>query len=67
MQKYAYKEDWSEEKLQNLEAENYPSLVEYIQTIDECMEAGRKVLRKQSHTAMRVYHRLWGTEAVIPV
>ena len=58
VQKYAYKEDWSEEKLPNLEAENYPSLVEYIPTIDEWMEADRKVPRKQRHTAMRVYHRL---------
>ena len=58
VQKYAYKEDWSEEKLPNLEAENYPSLVEYIPTIDEWMEADRKVPRKQRHTAMRVYHWL---------
>lgn len=58
VQKYAYKEDWSQEGLPNLEAENYPSLKEYIPTIDEWMEADRKVPRKQRHTAMRIYHRL---------
>lgn len=58
VQKYAYKEDWSQTELPNLEAENYPSLVEYIPTIDEWMEADRKVPRKQRHTAMRIYHRL---------
>lgn len=58
VQKYAYKEDWSEERIPNLEAENYPSLKEYIPTIDEWMEADRKVPRKQRHTAMRIYHRL---------
>lgn len=58
VQKYAYKEDWSEDELPNLEAENYPSLAEYIPTIDEWMEADRKVPRKQRHTAMRIYHRL---------
>lgn len=58
VRKYAQKEDWSEEKLPNLEAENYPSLVEYIPTIDEWLEKDRKIPQKQRHTAMRVYHRL---------
>lgn len=58
VQKYAYRENWSEEKLPNLEAENYPNLEKYIASIDEWMEADRKLPRKQRHTAMRIYHRL---------
>ncbi len=58
VQKYAYQEDWSAEQLPNLEAENYPNLEKYIPSIDEWMEADRKLPRKQRHTAMRIYHRL---------
>ena len=58
VQKYAYQENWSAEKLSNLEAENYPNLEKYIPSIDEWMELDRKLPRKQRHTAMRIYHRL---------
>lgn len=58
VQKYAYQENWSAEQLPNLEAENYPNLEKYIPSIDEWMEADRKLPRKQRHTAMRIYHRL---------
>lgn len=58
VRKYAYKEDWNEEKLPNLEAEHYPALEKYIPTIDEWMEQDRKVPRKQRHTATRIYTRL---------
>ena len=58
VQKYAYQENWSAEKLPNLEAENYPNLEKYIPSIDEWMELDRKLPRKQRHTAMRIYHRL---------
>lgn len=58
VQKYAYQENWSAEKLPNLEAENYPNLEKYIPSIDEWMESDRKLPRKQRHTAMRIYHRL---------
>ena len=58
VQKYAYKEDWNKEELPNLEAENYPALQAYIPTIDEWMEADRKIPRKQRHTATRIYARL---------
>lgn len=58
VQKYAYQENWSAEQLPNLEAENYPNLEQYIPSIDEWMEADRKLPRKQRHTAMRIYHRL---------
>ena len=58
VQKYAYREDWRDEKLPDLEAKHYPSLGEYIPIIDKWMEADRKVPRKQRHTAVRIYHRL---------
>ena len=58
VQKYAYKENWNEEELPNLEAENYPALQAYIPVIDEWMEADRKIPRKQPHTATRTYARL---------
>ena len=58
VQKYAHREDWSEDKLPNLEAEHYPSLAEYIPVIDKWIETDRRVPRKQRHTAMRIYHRL---------
>lgn len=58
VQKYAYKENWNEEELPNLEAENYPALQAYIPVIDEWMEADRKIPRKQPHTATRIYARL---------
>ncbi len=58
VQKYAYQEDWSQERPPNLEAENYPILKDYIPAIDEWMEADRKLPRKQRHTATRIYCRL---------
>ena len=35
VRKYAYKDDWNEEKLPNIDAQSYPSLGEYIPTIVE--------------------------------
>ena len=58
VKKYAQREDWWEEKLPNLEAQRYPNLEKYIPSIDEWMEADRKLPRKQRHTAMRIYRRL---------
>ena len=58
VQKYAYKEDWSENSLPNIDPESYPILGRYIPVIDEWLEADRKIPRKQRHTAMRVYTRL---------
>ena len=54
VQKYAYMEDWSEEKLPELQAEHYPALKNFIPAIDEWMEGDRKVPRKQRHTATRI-------------
>ena len=45
VQKYAYKEDWSEDDLPNVEPENYPLLEAYIPKINEWLEADRKVSR----------------------
>lgn len=56
--KYADKEDWNEEKLPNVEPENYPVLGKYIPIIDEWLEADSKVPRKQRHTAQRIFDRL---------
>jgi len=58
VQKYAKRDNWSADHLPNLEAENYPNLEKYIPSIDEWMEADRKIPRKQRHTAMRIYRRL---------
>ncbi len=58
VRKYAYKEDWSEERKPNLNPENYPTLEAYIPTINTWLEADRKVPRKQRHTAKRIYDRL---------
>lgn len=55
VQKYAYQEDWSREKLPNMEAEIYPNLEKYIPSIDEWTEMDRKLPRKQRHTVMRIY------------
>ena len=52
VQKYAYQENWSEEKLPNLETEHYPNLEKYITSIDEWMEMDRELPRKQRYTAM---------------
>ena len=70
VQKYAYKKDWGQEGLPNLEAENYPSLKEYIPTIDEWMEADRKVPRKQRIRrcgSITGWRKSWGMAEVIPV
>ena len=58
VQKYAHKEDWSEDDLPNVDPENYPILGGFISVIDEWLEADRKVPRKQRHTAWRIYTRL---------
>ena len=47
VQKYAYKEDWSESSLPNVDPESHPILGQYIQVIDEWLEADRKIPRKQ--------------------
>ena len=56
--KYALRDDWSEDKLPNLEPESYPVLGEFIPTINEWLEKDKLVPRKQRHTSQRVYDRL---------
>ncbi len=58
VQKYAYMENWSPEKLPNTCPQNYPILGEYIPIIDKWLEEDRKVPRKQRHTVIRIYNRL---------
>lgn len=56
--KYADTEDWNDDKLPNVEQENYPVLGEFIPLINEWLESDTKVPRKQRHTAKRIYDRL---------
>ena len=56
--KYADKEDWNDERIPNIEPENYPVLGEFIPLIDQWLEEDLKVPRKQRHTAKRIYDRL---------
>lgn len=56
--KYAEKEDWNNDKIPNVEPNNYPVLGEFIPLIDEWLEGDAKVPRKQRHTAKRIYDRL---------
>ena len=58
VRKYALKDDWSEDKLPNLEPESYPVLGEFIPTINEWLEEDKRVPRKQRHTGKRIYYRL---------
>ena len=58
VQKYAYQQDWSEDNLPDLEPKSYPVLKDFIPTIDEWLEADRKIPRKQRHTVWRIFCRL---------
>ncbi len=58
VRKYAHQEDWNEDRLPNMQPEDYPVLGAYIPTINEWMEADRKAPRKQRHTVKRIYDRL---------
>ena len=58
VQKYAYMDDWNEEKLPNVEPQSYPILGKYIPMIDEWLEDDTKKPRKQRHTIKRIYDRL---------
>lgn len=56
--KYADMEDWNDDKLLNMEPDNYPVLGEYIPLINEWLEGDATAPRKQRHTAKRIYDRL---------
>ena len=49
--KYADMEDWNDDKLPNMEPDNYPVLGEYIPLINEWLEGDATAPRKQRHTA----------------
>lgn len=56
--KYADMEDWNDDKLPNMNPDNYPVLGDFIPLINEWLENDAKVQRKQRHTAKRIYDRL---------
>lgn len=58
VQKYAYKDDWNEDRQPNTEPGRHPVLGPYIPVIDEWLEADLKAPRKQRHTIKRIYDRL---------
>jgi len=58
VQKYAYKDDWSERIMPNVAPENYPVLGPYVHIVDEWLEQDMREPRKQRHTAKRVWTRL---------
>ena len=58
VRKYAYQEDWREDRLPDIEPKSYPVLEDYIPVTDQWLEADRKVPRKQRHTSKRIYDRL---------
>ena len=58
VRQYAYKEDWNEDNLPDVEPESYPILGEFIPVINQWLENDRKIPRKQRHTAQRIYDRL---------
>ena len=56
--KYTDMEDWNDDKLPNMEPDNYPVLGEYIPLINEWLEVDATAPRKQRHTARSIYDRL---------
>ena len=58
VQKYAHRNDWNQDFQLKVKEQNYPILGEYIATIDEWLEADRKIPKKQRHTRWRIYCRL---------
>ena len=58
VQKYAQKDNWSEDNLPDTEPTSYPVLGDFIPIVDGWLEADRKIPRKQRHTAWRLFCRL---------
>lgn len=58
VRKYAYMDDWSKDKLPDIEPKSYPVLGDFIPIVDEWLEGDRKIPRKQRHTVKRIYDRL---------
>ena len=55
VEKYAKKENWSEDNLPDTEPTSYPALCEFIPIVDGWLETDRKVPRKQRHTTWRLF------------
>lgn len=58
IQKYAYQQNWSADKLPDIEPKSYPVLGDFIPLVDEWLENDRKIPRKQRHTVWRIFCRL---------
>jgi transposase len=58
VQKYAYMENWNQDRQPNVSPERYPVLQSYIPIINEWLEDDKKQPRKQRHTMTRIFHRL---------
>lgn len=58
VRKYAYMEDWNDDKLPDVRPERHPVLKNYIPIIDEWLENDLHQPRKQRHTATRIHKRL---------
>lgn len=56
--KYAYQNNWNEDKLPNCEPSRHKILGDYIHFIDEWLENDTKEPRKQRHTVARIHRRL---------
>ena len=54
IQKYAYQQNWSADKLPDTEPKSYPVLGDFIPLVDEWLEADRKIPRKQRHTVWKI-------------
>ena len=58
VQKYAQKENWSEDNLPDTEPTSYPVLGKFIPIVDSWLESDSKVPRKQRHKSCRLFCRL---------
>lgn len=58
VQKYAYMEDWNEDKLPNVTPSRYPVLEDFIPAINQWLLEDLKQPRKQRHTVTRIHRRL---------
>ena len=58
VQKYAYQNNWNPPVEPKMDAEDYPVMGAYIETINEWLEHDKSEPRKQRHTVQRVFDRL---------
>lgn len=58
VQKYAYMDNFNNERLPNVEPLSHPALGPYIETINQWLLADATNPRKQTHTKTHIYNRL---------